>query len=309
MNFVTKLSQFAEKTFALWVIVFGFLAFMIPSGFIWIGPFISILLGIIMFGMGMTLTLGDFKEIGKQPISVIIGVVLQFTVMPLIAYGLAKGLSLPPEIAVGVILVGAAPGGTASNVMTYLAKGSVALSVAITTVSTLLAPILTPAIIYLLANEWLNVSATDMFMTVVKVVLIPIFLGLIVKLLFNKTVEKTLSAMPLVSVIAITAIVTAVVAGNKEEIIQSGLLIFAVVILHNLLGYLFGFVLATLFKQSYKDKKAIAIEVGMQNSGLGATLATAHFAPLVAVPSAIFSLWHNISGPILATYWSRKNND
>ena len=306
MNTIVNISRFAEKTFALWVLIFAFISFMMPGGFLWIAPFISILLGIVMFGMGMTLSLADFKEIVKQPVSVIAGVVLQFTVMPLIAYVLAKGLALPPEIAIGVILVGACPGGTASNVMTYLAKGNVALSVAMTTVSTLLAPFLTPAIIYLLAKEWLAVSAVDMFMTVFKVVLVPVVLGLIVNLLFRRATEKAVPAMPLVSVVAITAIVTAVVAGNKEEIIASGLLIFAVVILHNLLGYLLGFLISTIFRQPYADRKAIAIEVGMQNSGLGATLATAHFAPITAVPSAIFSFWHNISGPLLATYWSRK---
>lgn len=306
MEFITKVSQFAGKTFAAWVLLFAFLAFMAPNAFIWIAPAISILLGIIMFGMGMTLTLEDFKHILKHPKSVIAGVVLQFSIMPLLAFALAKLLALPPEIALGVILVGCCPGGTASNVMTFLAKGNVALSVAMTTVSTLLAPLLTPAIIYLLAREWLEVSAFDMFLTVFNVVLIPIILGLIVKLILRKTTEKVIPAMPLVSVIAITAIVTAVVAGSKEQIIETGLLIFGVVILHNGLGYFVGFIIAKLFKQPYADQKAVAIEVGMQNSGLGATLASAHFAPIVAVPSAIFSFWHNISGPLLATFWASR---
>lgn len=306
MHFIAKVSQFAGKTFALWVLLFAFLAFMLPDAFIWIAPAISVLLGIIMFGMGMTLTLKDFKHIAKHPKSVIAGVILQFTIMPLVAYALAKGLALPSEIALGVILVGSCPGGTASNVMTYLAKGNVALSVAMTTVSTLLAPLLTPAIIYLLAREWLDVSAVDMFITVLSVVLIPIVLGLIVKFILRKTTEKIIPAMPLVSVIAITAIVTAVVAGSKEQIIETGLLIFGVVILHNGFGYLLGFLIAKLFKQPYADQKSVAIEVGMQNSGLGATLANAHFAPIVAVPSAIFSFWHNISGPLLATFWASR---
>jgi bile acid:Na+ symporter, BASS family len=190
--------------------------------------------------------------------------------------------------------------------MTFLAKGNTALSVAITSVSTLLAPILTPALIYLLASEWLEVSASAMFMSVVKIVLLPIILGLIVQMFFKEQVKKSVDVMPLISVIAIVLIVAAVVSGSKDKIVESGLLIFGVVILHNGLGYLLGYLAGKLFNMPYEDKKALAIEVGMQNSGLGAALAAAHFSPLAAVPSAIFSFWHNISGPLLATYWARK---
>lgn len=307
MQSFIKFSQFIGKTFAIWVLVFAALAFFMPAQFAGLGKYISILLGIVMFGMGMTLTLKDFGEVIRQPKSVLIGVLSQFIVMPLLAYGLAKGLNLPAEIAIGVILVGSCPGGTASNVMTFLAKGNTALSVAVTSVSTLLAPILTPAIIYVLASEWLEVSAANMFMSVVKIVLFPIVLGLIVQFFLKEQAKKSVDIMPLVSVIAIVLIVAAVVAGSKEKIVESGLLIFAVVILHNGLGYLFGFLIAKLFKLDYPDQKAISIEVGMQNSGLGAALAAAHFSPIAAVPSAIFSFWHNISGPLLATYWARKS--
>ncbi|NWO12654.1 bile acid:sodium symporter family protein [Virgibacillus sp.] len=306
MQAFIKFSHFIGKTFAIWVLLVAVIAFLLPEQFLWIGNYISILLGIIMFGMGMTLSVHDFREVARQPKSVAIGVVLQFLFMPLIAYGLAKGLNLPPEISIGVILVGACPGGTASNVMTFLAKGNTALSVAITSVSTLLAPLLTPAIIYFLAQEWLQVSASSMFMSVVKIVLLPIVLGLIVQLFLKEQAKKTVDIMPLVSVVAIVLIVAAVVAGSKDKIIESGLLIFAVVLLHNGFGYLVGFFIAKLFRLTYTDQKAVSIEVGMQNSGLGAALAAAHFSPLAAVPSAIFSFWHNISGPILATYWAQK---
>lgn len=308
MNVLGRVSQFAGNTFAVWVLLFAALAFLMPSGFTWIAPYISILLGVIMFGMGMTLSLGDFKEVLKQPKKVGIGVLAQFTIMPLIAFGLAVGFKLPPEVAAGVILVGCCPGGTSSNVMTYLAKGNIALSVAITSCTTLLAPFVTPALILLLASKWLPVSAGDMFWSVVKVVLIPIILGLIVKMLFNKQVEKSVQVLPLVSVVAIVAIVAAVVSGNQQKIAEIGLLILLVVILHNTLGYLLGFWVARLLKLDYSDQKAVAIEVGMQNSGLGATLAAAHFSPLAAVPSAIFSVWHNISGSLLATWWSKKSS-
>lgn len=308
MNVLGRVSQFAGNTFAVWVLLFAALAFLMPSGFTWIAPYISILLGVIMFGMGMTLSLGDFKEVLKQPKKVGIGVLAQFTIMPLIAFGLAVGFKLPPEVAAGVILVGCCPGGTSSNVMTYLAKGNIALSVAITSCTTLLAPFVTPALILLLASKWLPVSAGDMFWSVVKVVLIPIILGLVVKMLFNKQVEKSVQVLPLVSVVAIVAIVAAVVSGNQQKIAEIGLLILLVVILHNTLGYLLGFWVARLLKLDYSDQKAVAIEVGMQNSGLGATLAAAHFSPLAAVPSAIFSVWHNISGSLLATWWSKKSS-
>jgi len=308
MKIVDRISQFAGNTFGVWVLLFATLAFFIPDGFTWIAPYISILLGIIMFGMGMTLSVDDFKEVLKQPKKVAIGVLAQFTIMPLIAFGLAVGFRLPPEVAAGVILVGCCPGGTSSNVMTYLAKGNVALSVAITSCTTLLAPFVTPALILLLASKWLPVSVGAMFWSVVKIILIPIVLGLIAKMLFRKQVEKSVKAMPLVSVVAIVAIVAAVVSGNQQKIAEIGLLILLVVILHNSLGYLLGYGLARLMKLDYSDRKAIAIEVGMQNSGLGAALAAAHFSPLAAVPSAIFSVWHNISGSLLATWWSKKTD-
>ncbi|RIJ63509.1 bile acid:sodium symporter family protein [Rummeliibacillus sp. POC4] len=306
MDMLEKVGKFAGNTFALWVLLLAGLALYSPDLFTWIGPYVSLLLGIVMFGMGMTLSVGDFKLVLKEPKGVIIGVLAQFIIMPSLAYVLAKVLQLSPEVAVGVILVGSCPGGTASNVMTFLSKGNTALSVTITSITTLLAPILTPAIIYFLASEWLNVSAGDMFLSVVKMVLIPIILGIIVKLIFKNKTKAVNGAMPIVSVVAIVAIVAAVVSGSRDKILDTGLLIFAVVILHNSLGLLLGFFVAKLLKLNYEDQKAVSIEVGMQNSGLGAALAMAHFSPLAAVPSAIFSVWHNISGPILASYWGWK---
>ncbi|KKB74971.1 MULTISPECIES: bile acid:sodium symporter family transporter [Bacillus] len=306
MNYLVKISQFTGKTFAIWVILFAVLGFAFPSQFTWISPYITILLGVIMFGMGLTLSADDFKELLRKPLHVVIGVIVQFTVMPLTAVALAYGLNLPPDIAVGVILVGCCPGGTASNVMTYLAKGNTALSVAITTISTLLAPVLTPFLIMLFAKEWLPVSFASLFVSILQAVLLPIILGLIVQFIFKKQVEQAVQVLPLVSVIGIVAIVAAVVGGNRDNIIQSGLLIFAVVVLQNGLGLLLGFLLAKCFRMDYASQKAVSIEVGMQNSGLGAALATAHFSPLSAVPSAVFSVWHNLSGSWLATYWATK---
>ena len=309
MSALLRFTQFVQKTFALWVIIFATLALWQPEFFVWLKAYIPWILGIIMLGMGMTMTVDDFKGVLQSPKAVLIGVVAQFVVMPGLAFILCKLFNLPPEIAVGVILVGCCPGGTASNVITYMAKGNVALSVACTSVSTLLAPVLTPAIFYLLASQWLKIDAASMLISILQVVLLPIVIGLILRTWLKRQVESYIQVMPLVSVIAIVAIVAAIIGGSKAAILQSGLLILAVVILHNGFGYFLGFAAAGFFKLPYGDSKAIAVEVGMQNSGLGVALAAVHFAasPITAVPSAIFSLWHNISGPALATYWASKH--
>lgn len=308
MNSFLKFTQFIQKTFAIWVLVFALIAMLIPENFIWLKAYIPWMLGIIMFGMGMTMTLDDFKGVFQRPKAVFVGVLAQFVVMPALAWLLCVVFQLPPEIAIGVILVGCCPGGTASNVITYMAKGNVALSVACTSVSTLLAPILTPAIFYLLASQWVDIDAMAMLSSIFKVVLFPIVLGLIVRTIFKRKADHYITVMPLISVIAIVMIVAAIIAGSKAQILQSGMLILVVVILHNGLGYLLGFWTARWMNLPYADCKAVSIEVGMQNSGLGVALAAVHFAasPITAVPSAIFSLWHNISGPALASYWATK---
>lgn len=309
MNALLKFSQFVGRTFAVWAALFALIGFLSPETFKWVLPYIPWLLGIIMFGMGMTLSPADFKILAQHPKAVLIGVAAQFIIMPLVAYGLAVSLALPAEIAIGVILVGSCPGGTASNVITYLARGNVALSVAITSVSTLIAPILTPAVFYLLANQWLEISAASMFVSILKIVLLPIVLGLLAHMLLKKQTEAANGLLPLVSVLSIVLIIGAIIGASKPKIIESGLLIFAVVVLHNGIGYLLGFLTAKLCKLPYDAQKTLAIEVGMQNSGLGAALAAAYFTPLAAVPSALFSVWHNISGSLLASYWAGKTNE
>lgn len=310
MTFLTSFSRFVQKTFALWVLVFAGIAFLNPTLFSFVGPYIALILGVIMFGMGVTMTVDDFKGVLKQPKSVLIATVAQFTIMPLLAYALCIVFKLPAEIAIGVILVGCCPGGTSSNVMTYLARGNTALSVSATAVSTILSPFLTPAIFFLLASEWIDINAVAMFKSILQIVLVPIFLGLIVRSVLGKKAESYGEVMPLVSVIGIVLIVAFVVGASKDRIIESGLLIFAVVVLHNGLGYLIGFFAGKVLGLKYADQKAVSIEVGMQNSGLGVALAGLHFAasPVTAVPSAIFSFWHNISGPLLATYWAGKTD-
>ncbi|HIW11749.1 MAG TPA: bile acid:sodium symporter family protein [Candidatus Salinicoccus stercoripullorum] len=308
MNAVARFSQFVGNTFAVWVILFAVISFLFPGGFIWIGAYINLLLGIIMFGMGLTLKPEDFKRVLKAPKIVFIVVIAQYAIMPIIALGLVMLFQLPPEIAVGVILVGCAPGGTSSNVMTYLAKGNTALSVTATAVSTILAPVLTPALTLLLASAWLPVSFMDLFVSIVQIVLVPVILGLVVRYLAGDSIEKGIAVLPLVSVVGIVGVVAAVVSANTEAIVQSGLLIFLVVILHNMLGYIIGFLAARVFGLKLADQKATSIEVGMQNSGLAAALSAAHFSPLSAVPAALFSVWHNISGSLIATWMSKKTD-
>lgn len=311
MSAFLKFTQFVQKTFAIWVLLFAAIAMVLPDVFVWLKAYIPWMLGIIMLGMGMTMTVGDFKSVLQSPKAVMIGVLAQFMVMPGLAYALCKLLQLPTEIAIGVILVGCCPGGTASNVITYMAKGNTALSVACTSVSTLLAPIFTPAIFYMLASQWLEINAMSMLVSILQVVLFPIIVGLIIRSLFKKQVGAYIQVMPLISVVAIVAIVAAIIAGSRTQILESGLLILGVVALHNGLGYLLGFWASRWLKLPYADCKAVSIEVGMQNSGLGVALAATHFAasPLTAVPSAIFSLWHNISGPALATYWASRTEE
>lgn len=309
MGQIARFSAFMGKTFAVWVIIFAFLAYFSPDTFKFLAPYISILLGIVMFGMGLTLRAKDFSEVFIRPLDVLIGVLGQFVIMPLTAYGLCVILGLPDEIAVGVILVGCCPGGTASNVMTFLGKGDVPLSVTITSCTTVLAPLVTPALIYFFANQWVEVEPWAMFMSIVQIVVLPIVAGVIVNTLFGKYVREAVAVLPLISVVAIVAIVCAVVAVSQKQISETGLLIFAVVVLHNGLGLLLGFFLGKVFKMSLPKRKALSIEVGMQNSGLGVALAMAHFSPLSAVPSAIFSVWHNISGPILATIFANMKDE
>ncbi len=293
---------------ALLVVAVAIIALVIPSAFKWVTPQIPMLLGVIMFGMGMTLRLEDFKEIFRRPRDVLIGLLAQFTIMPLLAYGLAIIFQLPAELAAGVILVGTCPGGTASNVMTYLAKGDLALSVSMTMASTILAPIVTPLLTWLLAGTWINVSFVAMMLSIIQVVIAPILLGIIINHLFADFVKRVVKILPTISIVAILLIAGGVVSVNADKILATGLLIMLVVVLHNLCGYGLGYCAAKIFKMDVAKTKAISIEVGMQNSGLAVSLAITHFSAAAAIPSALFSVWHNISGSIAANYLAHKSN-
>ncbi|MBQ1168804.1 MAG: bile acid:sodium symporter family protein [Bacteroidales bacterium] len=269
---------------------------------------INPMLGVIMFGMGLTLKGEDFRVVFSRPRDVIIGCVAQFTVMPLLAFALSKLFALDEALMVGVILVGCCPGGTASNVITYLAKGDLALSVGMTAVSTLLAPLLTPLLVLLFAGRAVDVNVVGMLLSILWVVILPIALGLLVRHLWPAVSQHASDYLPAISSLAICVIVMIVIAANAGRLLSGGAVVVAVVVLHNVCGLGLGYLIGWMLGLDKAKRRAISIEVGMQNSGLATSLAAIHFAsmPMAAVPGAIFSVWHNISGAVLARLYARK---
>lgn len=308
MGRIGAASEMATRFFALWVLMAAIAAVMAPQAFLPLLPAIKWLLGLIMFGMGMTLRVADFARVVKQPKAIIAGVTLQYLIMPVAGVAVAYLLRLPPELAAGVVLLGSCPGGTASNVIVYLSRGDVALSVSLTAISTTLAPLLTPLLTYLLAGRWMEVSATALFADILQIVLLPLSLGLFLHSFAGKAIERVQPVLPLVSVVSIVAIIAAVVAANTTRLLDSGVSAAAAVVLHNILGLLGGWTTAKALGLAEAQRRAIAVEVGMQNSGLAAALATAHLSPLAALPGALFSVWHNLSGAILVSLWRRRAN-
>lgn len=303
-----KIAELIGKYFGIIIIVFMLGGFAVPEEFKWVMgkfagiPVLTLLLGIIMFGMGMTLKLEDFALVLKRPKDVILGVIAQFIIMPLLALGIAKLFSLSPALTAGVVLVGTCPGGTSSNVISYMAKGDVALSVTMTSVSTLLAPIMTPFLTYQLIGTTISFDPIGMFWSIIQIVIIPICIGLAFRALLPSVALAATAYLPSVSAIAISLIVAGVISVSRDNILSTSATILAVVIMHNVLGYMLGFSLARMSGLDWKRSITIAVEVGMQNSGLATGLAKTHFAamPMAAVPGAVFSAWHNISGALLA---------
>ena len=303
-----KLCHYISEYMGVLVLAVALLALAFPSVFQQVRPtVINYLLGVVMFGLGLTLNLQDFKIVFSRPKDVVIGCLAQFTIMPLLAWTLARAFQLDEALALGVVLVGCCPGGTASNVITYLAKGDLALSVGMTGVSTLLAPFLTPLLTWALAGKSVDVNVASMFLSILWVVILPIVVGLLVKWMWPKFTEKTIDYLPAFSSIAIALIVAIIISANATKLLAGGLLIVIVVMLHNICGLSLGYAIGRLLRLSGSKKRAISIEVGMQNSGLASSLATIHFAayPLATIPGAIFSVWHNISGAAVA-YLYRK---
>ena len=311
MNTIKSLSKFLTKYFTFFVILVALFAIFIP------GPgttrattkvgnlsAVSILLMIVLFGMGITLTPNDFKRVARNPLQVILGTIAHYVIMPFIAFLLVHLFGLTGAAAVGVILVGSAPSGTSSNVMSFLSGGDVALDVSIGLLSTLLAPVMIPTLLKLLAGKWVNVPFSSMFFSAFQIVVIPIVLGIIVHTIFKEHVQKVIEIMPLISQVAILVIILAVLSANSKTILAvSTLILVPVIILHNLLGYLLGYGFSKLMKMDTPQQKAITFEVGMQDSALASTLAISFFEPASAIAAVMFSVWHNISGSVLASLW------
>lgn len=294
--------------FPCWAILLAILGYSKPE---WVVPhkdWIAPLLMFIMFCMGISLTPRDFLRALKQPKVIVITLLLQFLWMPLLAFLLAKGLHLNEDLLIGMVLVGAVSGGTASNVMVYLARGDVALSITMTAVSTLISVFLTPLLTQIYLSQTIDVQVSKMLIDILKMVFLPVVLGLVVHLLLQKIVDRLHDMLALFSMLAIVVIIAIVVGLNHERVVSAGALLMLAIVLHNGLGLLGGYSVAKLLGYEHKIAKTVAIEVGMQNSGLATVLAIKYFTPFAALPGAIFSIWHNISGAILAAIWAHQED-
>ena len=297
--------------FPLWILIVSIVSFLYPPLISWFkGDYISFALALIMLGMGLTLTLDDFKRVLKFPKSVLIGVFLQYTVMPLSGYAIAYIYDLPTPFAVGLILVACCPGGTASNVLTFIAKADVALSVTLTSISTLLSVLLTPLLTLYLAGNRVDVNSVGLLLSTLKVIILPVAIGVFLNYFFPKFTKKLSIVSPLLAVLMIILIVASVIAANKAPITESGFKLLASVFSLHIAGFLFGYILSILLKENLISARTISIEVGMQNSGLGVLLARENFTnPLTAVPCAISSLAHSLIASVLAAFWRRESKN
>ncbi|MGY0487674.1 bile acid:sodium symporter family protein [Streptomyces sp. WG-D5] len=301
-----RAARLAVTVFPVLVLVAGAWGLASPGTFAGWGTNVPYLLGVVMFCMGLTMTLDDFKGVARRPWAVGLGLVAHYVIMPGLGWAIAHALGLSPQLAAGVILVGCAPSGTASNVVTYLARGDVALSVSVATVSTVLAPLITPPLTLLLAGAYLPVDAGSMMTDILKTVLLPVLAGLVVRLVLGRFVDRLLTVLPWLSALTIAVIVAVVVAGSADAIKSAAALVMVAVVLHNGLGLALGYGAGKLGRLGKPASRAMAFEVGMQNSGLAASLATAHFSPLAALPAAVFSVWHNVSGALVAAWMSYR---
>ena len=307
-----SLCRYISEYIGVLVVLVAAVSLWLPASFSWIDTWtINPLLGVIMFGMGLTLSPKDFRIVLSRPKDILLGCLAQFTVMPLLALALTWAFSLPKELALGVILVGCCPGGTASNVITYLAKGDLALSVGMTATSTLLAPILTPFLVWLLAGTMVEVDTVGMLLSIVYVVIAPIVVGLLCQHFLPRLTKGVVPYLPACSSVTIAVVVGIIVSHNADRLLVGGLLVVVVVMLHNVCGLAIGYLLGKLLALPDAKRRAISIEVGMQNSGLASSLATLHFAayPLATIPGAIFSVWHNISGALVARLYLSAHHD
>ncbi|TGM03720.1 bile acid:sodium symporter family protein [Leptospira barantonii] len=307
-NKLQKIGEIGTLLFPVWVLTGSILSFFFPEWFTWFkGPWITYGLGFTMLGMGITLLPQDFEDVFKTPIPVFAGVVLQYTVMPISGWAIGMLLDLPAPFATGLIVVSCCPGGVASNVITYLAKGDLALSVSMTASSTVLSVFMTPLLTLFLIGKGVEASASGLFFDTFQVVILPVTLGVLLNFYLPEISKKIQTVSPLIAVLLITMIVSSILGSNRDKILQSaGILIVAVVSLH-ISGFFFGYLLSWFLIKKRKTARTISIEVGMQNSGLGVVLSRNNFPdPLVAVPAAISSLVHSLIGSLLAAFWRRS---
>lgn len=306
LSVLRRLSVALTRFMGVIIIAFSALALWQPWIFSWVAPHISAMLGIIMLGMGMTLHWQDFSHVLRHPRDLGLGLVVQFGCMPLLAFALCHVFVLPPELAMGMILVGTAPGGTASNVLTFIARGDVAFSVAMTAAATLVSLLLTPPLTWLLGGVWVPVDMGGLFWSIVKIVLVPVLLGLLLHHFQRGLVDRLMPFLPLASALVITLVIAGIIAVNAQNILSAGPAIFAAVIAHNLLGLAVGWFAACRLRFAPPRRRALAIEIGTQNSGLATALALAHFTPAAAIAGALFSVWQNISGALLSNFWATR---
>jgi len=314
MQSLTKLSRWLAANASLFIIAIAIVTFFVPNLFDWVrGTTQTVILGIIMLTMGLTLTTDDFRILARRPLDILIGACAQFFIMPCVAWLLVKIFHLEPALALGILLVGCCPGGVSSNIMSYLCRGDVAFSVGMTCASTLLAPVMTPLLMQLTAGEIIKIDTIGMFLNILIVTIIPVGIGCFLNYTYSKSKHfPTLqSLMPGVSVISLACIVGGVISTVHDDLVARGLWLFlwtfAVVFCHNTLGYILGYTAGQLARFSTAKKRTISIEVGMQNAGLATVLAGNFFAaqPLAVLPCAISCAWHSISGTILAGLFLR----
>ena len=304
-----KVLTFYTKYFAVWVIAFGVVAYFVPKPFVALRDYMDWFFTLTMFGIGAVLQIEDFKRIAQRPVIVLIGSAAQFSIMPLGAFVLAKLFGLPPEITVGLILTGSAPGAMASNVMSYIAKADTAYSVSLTTVSTLLCPLLTPGLTFILAGSVLKVPFWEMMLSVIKMVIVPLFVGFGVRHYFKEKIEKVLPIFPAISVTFIIFICSLVIALNKNRLAQVTGLVLATAVILNIYGMLGGYGVGAAFRMEVRRRRTLAIEIGMQNAGLGTVLALKHFGEKAAIPAAIFVFICIITASVMAELWRKRPSE
>lgn len=297
-------AQIAVIIFPLIILVAAAFGLFFPNVSLPLNYAVPYLLGLVMFTMGLTITAPDFKLIVKKPQAIIIGFVAQYTIMPLMALGIGLLFQLDPLLIVGMVLLGSTPGGASSNIVAYLAGGNVALSISMTTLSTLLAPIMTPLLVLWLAGSYLPVDFLDMFTQILQMVIVPVTLGLLVRYFAKKVVERIAPMIPWLSVLVLSLVIVGIMAGNAEIFLGSALVTIIAVILHNLVGFILGYIAARLGRLESRERRAVAVEIGMQNAGLAAALANSNYAPLAALPAAIATIWHNVGGALLSFIFS-----